>query len=478
MAEGGSDLERRDESGTRPPSALVGMSPWRAVLSIAWPMVALGWLKSLYFLTDSYWVGRMGDAELAAIGGTAFAWWMIYTVCELATVGTHALSARHEGAGERPRIRPVLAQGLWVGAAVAALLATVAFPFRGLYFDLLDFERGTAENVLGQAYLGASLLGGWAVTAHAVVGSVFRGIGDTRTALWIAAVTLVVNGVLDPLLIWGPGPLPELGIAGAAWATVAANATGAAMGLAVLARRGLLPEAEGPRLRTMAVIARIGAPVGASGLGFCLVYVVLGRLINDFGTEHMAALGVGHRLESLAYLYCVGLMVGAATMVGQHLGAGSPRQAARSAHVAAAMCTAGLVPLAILLFAFAGPLMGIFTDDAVTAAAGVLYLRVQTAVLIFMGLEIVYEGGFSGAGDTVPAFWITSTLTAARIPLAWLLAEHLGWGIGGVWWAIALTTAARGVLMPAWFLRGRWATALRARDLGATADVPATVSVG
>jgi putative MATE family efflux protein len=464
-----------DSDGGAP---LLKLSPGRAVWAVGWPMIALGLLKSCYFLTDSYWVGRLGDSELAALGGAAFAWWMIFIVCDLGAVGTHALSARHEGAGRRERIRPTLTQGLWVAAAVGLLLATVVFPTRGLYFDLLDFAAGSAEHLRGQEYLGASLLGSITLALHAVVGAVFRGIGDTRTALWIAAVTLAVNAVLDPLFIWGLGPVPELGIAGAAWATTASNLVGTVVGLAVLASRRLLPKAQGPELKVVALIARIGTPVTASGLGFSLVYVILGRFINDFGTEHMAALGVGHRLESLAYLFSVGLMVGAATMVGQHLGAGNPKLAARSAHAAAGICTAGMVPIAILLFALAGPMMDVFTDDPAIVAAGVHYLRIQALFVVFMGIEIVYEGGFSGAGDTMPSFWITAVGTAARIPLAWLFAYHLGWGIGGVWWAIAVTTLAKGIVLPAWFLRGRWATALSDEDLGptSTASSPAPVA--
>jgi putative MATE family efflux protein len=451
-------------SAARP--GLLGMSPWRAVWAVGWPMVALGWLKSVYFLTDSYFVGRLGDAELAALGGAAFAWWMIYIVCDLAAIGTHALSARHEGAGRRERIRPAVTQGMWVAVAVCLFLAVAAWPARGLYFDLLDFARQSREHLAGQEYLGASLLGAAGLAGHAVVSAVFRGVGDTRTALWIAAVTLVANGLLDPLCIWGLGPIPAMGIAGAAWATAAANLAGVGIGLVVLARRNLLPTADRPKAATMWLITRVGAPVTVSGLGFSLVYVLLGRFINDFGTEHMAALGVGHRLESLAYLFAVGLMVGAATMVGQHLGAGNPKMAARSAWVAAAICTIGMVPIAVGLFVFAEPLFGFFTDEPASAAAGVHYLQIQTLVLVFMGLEVVFEGAFSGAGDTMPTLWILGSLTAARIPLAWLFAYQLDWGIGGVWWAIAVTTVLKGIVLPAWFARGRWTTALNDEDLG------------
>ena len=116
--------------------------------------------------------------------------------------------------------------------------------------------------------------------------------------------------------------------------------------------------------------------------------------------------------------------------------------------------------MAAVLYVSAPALFEFFTDDPVTAAAGVHYLRIQLLVLALMGVEVAYEGAFSGAGDTMPTFWITFVFTGARIPGAWYLAYELGWGIGGVWWAIAISTALKGVVIPLWFARNKWTTAL------------------
>jgi putative MATE family efflux protein len=436
--------------------ALIELPAAKAVWKVAWPMIAIGLLKSAYFLTDSYFVGLLGSKELAALGGAAFAWWMIWICTDLASVGTHALSARHEGAGARDEIRPVLTQGIWVALGVTACLALFAWPARHWYFDLLGFERGSDEYRLGMEFLGASLLGAGTLCLSQVIGAVFRGLGDTRTALQIATVASVLNAGLDPIFIWGL----DLGIAGAAWATAAANGVGAVFGLWLLAKRSLGPVRRKPAIAAMARIFKIGLPIAASGIGFSLVYVLLGQFINDFGTEHMAGLGVGHRLESLGYMYSVGMMTGIATMVGQHLGAGNPTMAARCAHVGAAICAASLLPMAAGLYLGAPWLFEVFTNDPATVAAGVHYLRIQMVVLALMGIDVAYEGAFSGSGDTMPTFWITFVLTGARLPAAWFLAYELGWGIGGVWWAIAISTALKGVVMPLWFARNRWVGAL------------------
>lgn len=421
-----------------------------AVWRVAWPMAALGVLRSLYYLTDSYWVGRMGAEPLAALGGSAFAWWMIHLACELAATGAHARVARHEGASERDRIGGTASSAAVLGLIIAAALALLVFPVRGLYFDLLGFEAGTAEHAHGMDYVGASLLGASTLALSAVVAAVFRGLGDTKTALLLTGATLVVNAALDPLLIWGFGPIAPLGVAGAAWATAAANLFGALFGGALLHRRGLRPGA--PSGRAIAEAARIGAPVSLSGLGFALVYVILGRVITGFGTEQMAALGVGHRIESIPFFACLAFGVGAATMVGQHLGASDLAGARRSAGAAVKLAVGAMVPATAILVVFARPLFGLFTDDDATIEAGALYLRIQAAVLVAMAFEETYKGAFTGSGRTLAASVISFGLTAARIPLAYGLAGPLG--IAGVWLAIAASTAAKGALLYAAWRRG------------------------
>lgn len=439
---------------------LLSLSPARAVWRVSWPMIALGLLRIGYFLTDSYWVGRLGPDALAALGGAAFAWWMIHLVCDLAGTGAQALVARHAGGGKLERIPAVLVQGLWLSAAVAVGLATAGFATKGLYFDLLGFERGTPEHALGVAYLGASCLGAGSLAVQYVVAAVFRGLGHTRTALFITAVTLVFNAILDPVLIWGWAGAPAMGIAGAAWATALANLIGIALGLWLLAADGFALRRAGPERRAIGLLARIGLPVTAGGVGFSAVYVALGRFITDFGSEQMAALGVGHRLEGAAYMVCVGFSVGAATMVGQNLGAKRLDQARAAAHHAALQATAFMLPIGGVLFLQARPFMALFTDDAATIGAGVLYLSIQIPVVIFMAWDVVYEGAFSGAGDTLPAFVIGFSWTLARVPAAWALAYWAELGITGVWLAIALSTFFKGIHMLLWFRRGRWVAAL------------------
>jgi len=448
-----------DSSAETHPKPLRSLSPGRAVWLVAWPMIGLGILRTSYFLTDSWFIGKLGDDALEAIGGAAFGWWMIHILCDLAGVGAHALVARHEGAQQRERIGSTLTQGMWVSIGVTLVLLAL-ITVRGTYFDLLGFAPSSGAHALGSEYIKVCLLGSGTLAIYAVVTAAFRALGQTRTALVLTAITLVVNLGLDPALIWGWGPLPQLGIGGAAWATSIANATGAVVGLVILSRRGLRLLPERPQWAGISLIARIGAPVTVAGLGFSLVYVLLGRIINDFGSFHMAALGIGHRLESLAYMITVGFSVGAATMVGQHLGAGSVERAAACVTAANKLCFAFMLPCSALLMVGAPFFFAAFTDDPAIIESGTVYLRWQSVVFVAMGLEVVYEGGFSGAGDTVPPLIIGGGLTFARLPLAWLLGYTAGLGILGVWIAIAISTGLKAIVSYWWWNKGRWVNAL------------------
>lgn len=428
------------------PGALLRMPPARAVWAVAWPMAAVGLMKTGYFLADSFWVGRLGDDALTALAGTTFGWWMILLLGELGALGTHSLVARAEGAGDRTRVGWIAGQGLWVAAAVAvACLALV--PASPLYLWAVDLHGLHAD--LGRAYLDASLLGASTMAVHAVIQGVYRGLGDTRTMLRVTGGTLVANAVLDPLFI------QVLGIAGAAWATAASNALGAGILWWVLSRRGLPIVLPRPDVSRLLEIVRIGAPVSARGIAFSAVYVLLARMITEFGDVELAAIGIGHRLEGLGYMVCVGFEVAAATMVGQHLGAGQPDGARASLWAAVQVCMAVVVPTAAGLWWLAEPLYGLFANEPETIAAGVRYLRVQVWGFPMMVLEAVIAGAFAGTGRTVGPLVVGATGNLLRLPAAWILAFGLGFGVDGIWWAIVASTVLKGtVLTVLWVRRG------------------------
>jgi putative MATE family efflux protein len=428
-----------------PPDDLRSLPAHVAVWRLAWPMVMLGWIRALYLATDAWWVGKLGGDALSGLGAAAFAWWMVDQLAELAGLGTHARVAQAIGAGRRDDVGALVTQGLWVSAAVSCALAALGVPIASAYLGLIGLEAGDPVHARAGEVLGGLAVASLGIGALAVVSAAFRGLGQTRAALATSAAVLGINAAVSPLCIgaWG--------VRGAPLATGGAALLGAAIGLVALSRQGIRLARAGPQPRELAAIVSIGGPVAASGVAFSLVYVLLGRSIAAHGEANLGALAVGHRLESFAYLATTGMSVAAATLVGQHVGAGDLAAARRAmAEVERwtnlAMIAAGAVAIALAPRVFAA-----FCDDPAVADAGVVYLRTQALVWVFMGWEITYEGGCAGWGRTWPSVWVVSVGTAARLPLAWWMADGLGLGAAGIWAAIALSTAGKGVALRAAF---------------------------
>jgi len=259
--------------------------------------------------------------------------------------------------------------------------------------------------------------------------------------------------VLDPVLILGLGPAPRLGIAGAAVATVGVRSVAFLIGLVLLARRGLL-RPRMPHWRTMWAISRIGLPTAMTGVMFSLIYVAMTRTTTRFGTPALAALGLGHRVESWLYMIGVGFGAAAAAIVGQNLGAGRPERAMRAGWLLTACATIPALGGFALVTLYPERVAALFTTDAAVIAETARYLRIASLAQLFVCAELVLEGAMGGAGDTVPPMLSSASLTLIRVPLvAWSAAR---WGTSGIWWVISLTAVARGIAMMALWRLGRW----------------------
>jgi len=314
---------------------------------------------------------------------------------------------------------------------------------------------GTPADVaaVGAEYLGLYVLAAPVLYGYFVVDATFRAAGDTRTPFLILAAAVAVSLVLDPILILGLGPLPPLGIGGAALATVSTRSLAFVVGLALLRRRGMLRLGT-PRPGVMWQVCRIGAPTAATGVLFSLVYVVVGRTASGFGTPALAALGLGFRVESWLYMLGVGFGAAAAAVVGQNLGALQVERAERAGWTMLGYASVPAVVVAAIALLVPDWVAGVFTHDAEVVAETARYLRIAAVAQLVICAEVVLEAALGGAGETVPPMLVSTLLTAARIPLAsWAGPRY---GTAGLWWVISLTAVGRGVAMMALWRLGRW----------------------
>jgi putative MATE family efflux protein len=424
----------------------------QTIARIAIPAVASTLLMTIFGSVDAYWIGtKIGASGIAAAATSIFWIWLVISIAEMVSVGLTAVAARRYGEGRgdvAARIAGTALLFTLVSGVIVGALGLLALP---RLFAIMHTPPDVTE--LGRRYLGTYLLGTPLLFGFFAVDAAFRASGDAKTPFVLLSLSVAVTIVLDPVLIMGLGPAPQLGIAGAAIATVTTRAVAFALGLGLALRRGLLRIAGFDR-SAMLAICRVGLPTAATGVVFSLIYVFVTRSATQFGTPALAALGIGHRVESWLYMVGVGFATATAAIVGQNLGAGRPDRAQRAGWLATGFCTMLGVVFCVLELWVPEQFAALFTSDPAVIHEGASYLRIAAVSQLAICAEIVLEGALGGAGHTVAPMLSSTTITAARIPLAAWAASR--WGSAGIWWVISLTACARAIAMIGLWRGGGW----------------------
>ncbi len=453
--------EEHPEPGawSAPPNALVSGSLDRVLLRLAGPAILAKALYAALALVDVFWVGRLGAAATAAVNTGFFTSWILQAATTLTAVGILAHVARHLGGGDRARAAHAASQGLVLGVLLGGVLAAAAWFGAPSLFDLL----GTSADVRapGIAYLRVLYLAAPLAFTVTNCEAIMRAAGNTRTPLLVMGGMVLVNAVLDPLLIFGVGPLPRLEVLGAGIATFVAQlvAVGAFAALAVrrstslpLSRAALERLDGGLALRLL----RVGVPPMAVGALFSIIYLFLSGVAARLGTVELTILGLGNRTEALTYLVSSGFAAATAAVVGQNLGAGAPERAARAAWRSVLWMSVYGTVVGGALVLWPRQVLSLFSTDPEVLATGAAYTRILGFCHGWMAVEIVLDNAFAGAGDTLPPMLISVPINLLRVPLVlWLVAER-GAGILAIGWLLSGTAVLRGVLAVLWFRRGGW----------------------
>jgi len=338
------------------------------------------------------------------------------------------------------------------------LLGAAGAVFAPQLLTLMGASRATVE--MGADYTRVMYGGMFTILLLFLNNAIYRGAGDAATAMRALWIANAINLVLDPCLIFGLGPFPELGLLGAAVATNIGRGTGVIYQFWKLSR--------GKRLRVtrpdveidLQVILRL-LRLSAGGVGQMLIatasYVGLIRILSSFGSTVLAGYVISIRIVIFIILPAWGMSNAAATLVGQNLGANKPERAEKAVWVTGFWNMAFMAVVSVLFVAFAPQIIRIFTTEPGSSAIGIQSLRIISYGYIFYAWELVTMQAFNGAGDTgTPmrinffCFWLF------QIPLAWSLSMLLGFGPSGVFWAIALSYSLSGVIGIVLFRRGKW----------------------
>ena len=452
-------FERTQIKGRDNKIDLISGSIPTTILKLAWPVVATMFVHTAFLITDMIWVGRLGAAPMAAVISSTFFIWILFSLAEIITAGLVAVVSRHYGARKYDRASYTASQAIGFSLLLSVLITVIGCLFTPTFFKYVGTEPDV--TAVGIEYLEIRFIGTIFVFLYEVGTAIFRSTGDTKTPMTLSIIAVGGNIILDPCLIFGLGPFPELGVAGAAIATVISMA-GAVIGFAFYLFRGKLTldlrfsDSMKPDLKLIWQMVKIGLPLSLNGILFSVVYIFINKITASFGTEAIAALGVGNRSEAFSYMICFGFAVAVSTIVGQNLGANRKDRAERAVWITVGITAVITAVMAAAFILIPGLITRIFISDQVVIDISSDYLRILALSQVFMAVTIVLEGAFSGAGDTMPPMIVGIPAALARLPIAYLLCFTLDVGVNGVWWAITITTIISGTVLAFWFKKGKW----------------------
>ncbi|MGV3708197.1 MAG: MATE family efflux transporter [Gemmatimonas sp.] len=431
----------------------------RSIFLLAVPMVLEMMMESLFAVTDVFFVSRLHAAAVATVGLTESLMIIIYTIAMGLAISATAIVARRIGEKDADGAARAAVQGILLGLAISITISLVGAFFARDLLMLMNAEKDVLD--IGTNFTRVLLGGSSTAFMLFVINAVFRGAGDAAVAMRVLWLANGINILLGPMLIFGVGPFPEMGVTGAAVATTIGRGVGVVYafsrllkgsGHLALHRKHLAIE-----LATMGNMLRMSVTSTFQVLVGSLSWIVLIRLMATFGSVAMAGYTIAIRLLMFALLPAAGLGNAAATMVGQSLGASNPERAEKAVWTATRYNMWFLSLMGVVFIVGAPYIIGAFTDEPEVAQIAVRGLRIMSLGFPLYALGMSLEQAFNGAGDVTTPTWINVVVFwLFEIPLAWLLGQHSGWEWQSIFMSVLAAYSLLALLAWLIFRRGRW----------------------
>lgn len=422
---------------------------------LAVPIMATSLIQTAYNLTDMLWIGRLGSSAVAAVGAAGMYMWLSNGLAALPKMGGQVNTGHALGAG-----RP----GDAAAFATAALQLTILF---GLIFGLcsvifsgplIGFFHLNELQVICDAEVYLRITCGGVIFSflNQAFTGIFTAAGNSRNSFVATLTGLVLNMVFDPVLIFGLGPFPAMGVMGAAIATVFAQAVVTAVFLfyamrdtLVFSRVKILKK---PGKEYFAGVLRIGFPTAIQSMIFTGISMVIARMVAGYGDAAVAVQKVGSQIESISWMTADGFAAAVNSFLAQNYGARKKDRIRKGYGSAMGVVLLWGLFCTLLLMLCPEPIFRLFISERDVIPMGVDYLVILGASQLFMSVEITTAGAFAGLGKTMPPSVCSIVLTAARIPMAALLVRT-PLGLNGIWWSITISSISKGIVLFFWFRR-------------------------
>ncbi len=433
----------------------------RAIFLLAVPMILELVMESTFAVVDIFFVGKLGPSAVATVGLTETYLFLLYSLAMGLAMAVTAIIARRVGEKNMKDAGTAATQSIFLG-----LLCSIPFSIAGIFFakDLLTIMGADAWSIEhGYRFTQWMLGGNVVIVLLFVINAIFRGAGDAAIAMRVLWIANGINILLDPILIFGWGPIPAFGIEGAGIATTTGRGIGVIIQLWTLFKGGKHIQVKLSQVYWDAKIMLNIVRTSLGGVGQMIVamtsWIFLMRILADVGNEAVAGATIAVRLMMFTLMPAWGLSNAAATLVGQNLGAGHPERAESSVWKIGFYNMIFLSFVSVVYFVYNEELVGIFTDDARVIAIGAEWLQILSYSYLVYGWWMVSSQAFNGAGDTntptkinLVFFWLI------QIPLSYYLAITLDWQQSGVFWGVFISETSVGLFTLWLFSRGGWKT--------------------
>ncbi len=437
----------------------------KTLFVLGWPVMISELLYVMYTIVDTFWLGKLGgDESTHAVAALQISWPVVFLLIAIAfgfgSAGV-ALVSQYTGAGKIKEANISAGQVLSLSLLFGLALGLLGFIFSPAIVHFLGIHKGTAE--VATTYLQIISLGMPLMCTSMIFGFILRAYGDTKTPMKVEAVSVFINVVLDPILIFGLWGFPRMTVTGAALATVFSQGVACAIALYLLfsGKVGIkvtLPDLKPVKWRILQIL-RIGVPasIGNSGtaFGFVVLMFIIARLPDQ--SVVLAAYGVANKVTDLMFVVIEGLGVGVATMLGQSLGADNIKRAGEVAKKGMLVMFLVLLAAAAFMYSVRELVIQVFIDNADVIAEGANFIRLFVFGMAFFGVFKAIIASFVGSGHNVPTMVLEVVrLWVLRIPLVYVFGFVIGWNATGVWFALALSNALSAACALALFETGIW----------------------
>lgn len=425
----------------------------KTIIATSWPMIVAFMLQSAFNIVDAYFVGKISADALAAV---SVSFPVVFLLIALSTgigIGTSSLVARYVGAKDLKKAGEAGEHAILISIILSVFLAITGLIVAGFLFDLM----GVTDLVrkLSLDYINIILVGSPLMFIAMVANSIIRGEGEMKVPMYIMGGAAVLNIILDPIFIF----TLDFGVKGAAYATVLARSTVSVIAIAYLysARSWVRLNFRKFKYNWDYVkgIFHVGIPSSLSNLSMSVGMFLLTIIVAGFGTEALAAWGIGFRLDSMAIMPAIGVSVAVVSLVGQNVGAGQYNRAQEITYKAGFMVTALMSLVGVIFFLFPEAIVSLFNNDLLVIEYGASFLRIVPISYLIIGVPIAISGAFLGSGHAMPALTLSVLrVIVLSVPLAYTLSKTMG--IEGIWWGLLISSIISSIVAVAWFKKGTW----------------------